>query len=144
MNRRRTGRIHGSSGRRKIFRRNDSLPFSARDPFIVVKKQFPPGVLISPGLLHIKIGCLLLSLYLLYVFRNTLQGLGNAVAPLISGVMEFAARVSAAYFFTGIFGDEAIFFAEPSAWFAAMAVLIAFCLKAVRALPESPASENLS
>ena len=28
--------------------------------------------------------------------------------------------------------------------FAAMAVLIAFCLKAVRALPESPASENLS
>ena len=88
--------------------------------------------------------CLLLSLYLLYVFRNTLQGLGNAIAPLISGVMEFAARVSAAYFFTGIFGDEAIFFAEPSAWFAAMAVLIAFCLKAVRALPESPASENLS
>lgn len=81
--------------------------------------------------------CLLPSLYLLYVFRNTLQGLGNAIAPLISGVMEFFARVSVAYLFTSLFGDELIYFAEPSAWFAAMVVLITICLQTVHRLPRS-------
>ena len=81
--------------------------------------------------------CLLPSLYLLYVFRNTLQGLGNAIAPLISGGMEFFARVSVAYLFTSLFGDELIYFAEPSAWFAAMVVLITICLQTVHRLPRS-------
>ena len=75
--------------------------------------------------------------HLLYVFRNTLQGLGNAIAPLISGVMEFFARVSVAYLFTSLFGDELIYFAEPSAWFAAMVVLITICLQTVHRLPRS-------
>ena len=79
----------------------------------------------------------LVVLYLLYVFRNTLQGLGNAIAPLISGVMEFFARVSVAYLFTSLFGDELIYFAEPSAWFAAMVVLITICLQTVHRLPRS-------
>lgn len=86
--------------------------------------------------------CLLLSLYLLYVFRNTLQGLGNAIAPLLSGIMEFFARVSVAYLFTHIWGDEWIFFAEPSAWIAAMIVLISICLKEVHQLPLSDSGQK--
>ena len=82
--------------------------------------------------------CLLLALYMLYVFRNTLQGLGNAVAPLLAGVMEFAARVSMAYVFTSLFGDGLIFFAEPSAWFGSTAVLMIFCLREVSRLPKEP------
>lgn len=85
--------------------------------------------------------CLLFPLYLLYVFRNTLQGLGNAIAPLISGVMEFVARVSVAYFFTGILGDEVIFYAEPSAWIAATVVLMTECLRNVSRLSK-PAHER--
>ncbi len=88
--------------------------------------------------------CLLIFLYLLYVFRNTLQGLGNTITSLISGIMEFFARVSAAYYFTGLFGDEAIFFAEPFAWFAAMAILITVCLKTVSRLPEDPPKAGLA
>ena len=84
---------------------------------------------------------LLCPLYQLYVFRNTLQSLGNAVAPFLSGIIEFIARVSAGCFFTQIFGASAIFFAEPSAWIGAAALLIAVCLKTVKTLPPSP-SEN--
>lgn len=84
---------------------------------------------------------LLCPLYQLYVFRNTLQSLGNAVAPFLSGIIEFIARVSAGCFFTQIFGASAIFFAEPSAWIGAAALLIAVCLKTVKNLPPSP-SEN--
>ena len=86
--------------------------------------------------------CLLLSLYFLYVFRNTLQGLGNAIAPLLSGIMEFFARVSVAYVFTRIWGDEWIFFAEPSAWIAAMVILILICLRSVHRLPLSDSGQT--
>lgn len=83
--------------------------------------------------------CLLSSLYLLYAFRNTLQGLGNTSAPFWSGVMEFFARVSVAVVFSGIWGSEAIFYAEPCAWIAATVVLVTVCLKEVRRLPRENA-----
>lgn len=79
--------------------------------------------------------CLLITLYLLHVFRSTLQGIGNAIAPLLSGVMEFIARVSVALVFVPLVSDELIFFAEPTAWIAAAAVLIGVCLQKVHALP---------
>lgn len=79
--------------------------------------------------------CMLFILYLLYAFRNTLQGLGNTTAPFISGIMEFLARVTVALVFTRIWGEQAIFFAEPCAWLAAMLILFSSCLKKVRELP---------
>lgn len=78
--------------------------------------------------------CLLCILYLLYVFRNTLQGMGNASVPFLSGVMEFCARVSVALFFSRLLGREAIFFAEPFAWLVAAVVLAVICLKKVKGL----------
>lgn len=80
--------------------------------------------------------CLLPSLYMLYTFRNTLQGLGDSMTPLISGILEFFARVSVAYLFTALFGDGLIFFAEPFAWIAAMIILVAVCVWRVRNLPD--------
>src|SRR5699024_12851309 len=71
-----------------------------------------------------------------------LQGLGNAIAPLLSGIMEFFARVSVAYVFTRIWGDEWIFFAEPSAWIAAMVILILICLRSVHRLPLSDSGQT--
>ena len=81
--------------------------------------------------------CLLSSLYLLYAFRNTLQGLGNTVAPFLSGVMEFFARVSVAVYFSRLWGTEAIFFAEPCAWAAATLVLVTVCVRQVGKLREA-------
>jgi len=81
--------------------------------------------------------CLLSSLYLLYAFRNTLQGLGNTVAPFLSGVMEFFARVSVAVYFSRLWGTETIFFAEPCAWAAATLVLVTVCVRQVGKLREA-------
>lgn len=83
--------------------------------------------------------CLLWVLYLLFVFRNTLQGLGNASASLLSGIMEFIARVSVAYISINLLGRETIFFAEPCAWMAATVVLIISCIKKVKSLPNNSA-----
>ena len=53
-------------------------------------------------------------LYLLYVYQSGLQGIGNTVIPMISGILEFVMRVSlssvVAYtgFKYGIFGAEVL------------------------------------
>ncbi len=42
--------------------------------------------------------CFLVTAYLMHVYRGVLQGLGNSIAPMLSGIVEFAARVSCALF----------------------------------------------
>lgn len=55
-------------------------------------------------------------LYLLYVYLCALQGLGDTVIPMISGILEFVIRVGIALFigFTGY--QYGIFGAEVAAW----------------------------
>ena len=66
---------------------------------------------------------LLPTLYILYVYRSTLQGLGDMVVPMISGIIEFVMRVGIALY-VGHFGPEqGIFYAEVSAWFGAAVFL---------------------
>lgn len=63
-------------------------------------------------------------LYLLYVYRSALQGLGNTLIPMASGGAEFAMRVGCALFLPLLIGQDGIFFAEISAW-AGAALLLA-------------------
>ena len=72
--------------------------------------------------------CLLCALYLLYVFRSTLQGMGNTIIPMLSGLMEFLARVCAALIGARIWGETVLFFAEPGAWIAAAVFLVFGCI----------------
>lgn len=81
--------------------------------------------------------CILIVLYMLHVFRCTLQGLGNSKVPFWSGVMEFFARVSVALIFSKLWGSGWIFYAEPLAWTAASVVLVGFCIKEVKNLPHN-------
>lgn len=78
----------------------------------------------------------LVSLYMLHVFRNTLQGLGNASGPFLSGIMEFVGRVSIALFFTRIWGGQMIFLAEPFAWIAATVALVGMCIWELHKMPK--------
>jgi putative MATE family efflux protein len=66
----------------------------------------------------------LIVLYALYVYRSGLQGLGNTVIPMLSGLAEFIMRVTAAIIFPRFLGQEGIFYAEILAWTGA-AVLLA-------------------
>ena len=52
----------------------------------------------------------------IFVYRNSVQGMGIAIIPLISGVMELVLRTVAAFWLTEKFGYIGICYASPIAW----------------------------
>jgi len=64
-------------------------------------------------------------LYVLHVTRSAIQGMGNTALPMVSGVVEFIMRTTAALYLPSLVGETGIFFAEPAAWLGADVVLIA-------------------
>ena len=68
--------------------------------------------------------CFLWILYFLYAYRSALQGLGDTVIPMMSGVAEFVMRVGVALLLPLAMGENGIFYAEITAWTGA-AVLLA-------------------
>ena len=70
---------------------------------------------------YLTILCIMLSiLYLLHIFRNTLQAIGVSVWSMLSGVAEFVARVIMSKWVIDLMGSDALFVAEPVAWLAAL------------------------
>ena len=67
--------------------------------------------------------CALPILYFLYVYRSALQGMGDTVMPMVSGLAECVMRVSAAWILTAMIGSDGIYYAEPSAWLGATVIL---------------------
>lgn len=63
-------------------------------------------------------------LYLLHVIRSAIQGMGNTLLPMISGIAEFTMRTCAALLLPLAVGEAGIFFAEPAAWAGADVVLV--------------------
>ena len=63
-------------------------------------------------------------LYLLYVFRSAIQGMGNTFLPMVSGIMELAARLVAALTLPLVIGETGVFYAEVLAWMGAVVILI--------------------
>ena len=71
-------------------------------------------------------------LYILHVVRSTLQGLGDTLSPLLSGVAEFIMRTGCVLLLPIWLGAEGIFYAEVLAWSGADLVLIPSCIWALR------------
>ena len=63
-------------------------------------------------------------LYILHVYRSTLQGMGNTVAPMVSGIAEFIMRTGAAMLLPGLIGYWGVFWAEVLAWVGADFILV--------------------
>ena len=63
-------------------------------------------------------------LYLLFVYRSALQGLGDAFIPMLSGVVELIMRVGSVLLLPLILGEWGIYLAEIMAWIGAMVLLI--------------------
>lgn len=63
-------------------------------------------------------------LYVLHVTRSALQGMGNTVLPMLSGVAEFVMRTLSVIVLPMLFGEIGIFFAEILAWLGADVVLV--------------------
>ncbi|MBR1761937.1 MAG: MATE family efflux transporter [Eubacterium sp.] len=66
----------------------------------------------------------------LFVLRNTLQGLGFTYANMIAGAGEFIGRISIAFIFSKIIGFTAVCYAAPAAWlFADIPLIIIYLLQ---------------
>ena len=66
----------------------------------------------------------LFMLYLLFVYRSTLQGLGDTMIPMVSGIVELAMRIGCALLLPLLVGEWGIYIAEISAWIGAAILLI--------------------
>ena len=63
-------------------------------------------------------------LYILHVTRSAVQGLGNTVLPMVSGIAEFVMRTGGVLILPVIFGENGLFYAEVLAWLGADLILV--------------------
>ena len=63
-------------------------------------------------------------LYVLHLTRSCIQGMGNTVLPMVSGLAEFVMRTGAALLLPAMFGENGILYAEILAWTGADIILI--------------------
>lgn len=63
-------------------------------------------------------------LYILHVTRSAVQGMGNTVLPMVSGIAEFIMRTGGVLLLPAVLGENGIFIAEVLAWFGADLILV--------------------
>ena len=78
------------------------------------------------------IGSTYILLSMLFIMRNTLQGLGRSAIPTLAGAAELFMRVFAALIMVRLFGYTGACSSEPLAWLGSCAVLLHAYVKAVR------------
>ena len=63
-------------------------------------------------------------LYILHVTRSAVQGMGNTVLPMVSGIAEFVMRTGGVLILPALVGENGIFIAEVLAWLGADLILV--------------------
>lgn len=76
----------------------------------------------------------LIILYLIYVYRCTLQAIGNSFWSLVSGIGECAVRIIMAKLIIMVTGYEILYYIEPAAWLGALLLVIFPCLYHIKKL----------
>ena len=74
------------------------------------------------------------ALYMLYVYRSALQGMGDTVMPMASGLVEGVMRVGVAWILPRIIGPSGIYYAESAAWIGAAILLAASYFRMIKKL----------
>lgn len=96
-------------------------------PMVQIFAEDPTGRLqeIAKEMLHI---CLwfYFPLGLIFIYRNTLQGLGNGLVPMLGGVFELIARAVAVRILFEPFQFAGICMTDPAAWISALIPLIPY------------------
>lgn len=83
------------------------------------------GQMIEYGVEYLKISAWFYPpLSLIFLYRNTLQGLGDGLVPMLGGVFELAARFGAILVLAEPFGYTGICFSDPAAWVMALIPLV--------------------
>jgi putative MATE family efflux protein len=81
-------------------------------------------VLDISGLFLVVMSLFIWNLGLLFIYRSSLQGMGNTMIPMISGVLELVIRLGVAISLPLILGFLGICIAEVSAWVGAEILLM--------------------
>ena len=63
-------------------------------------------------------------LYVLHVTRSAVQGMGNTLLPMVSGIAEFVMRTGGVLLLPALMGENGIFIAEVLAWLGADLILV--------------------
>lgn len=82
-------------------------------------------------------GAGLFALYLLFVFRSALQGLGDTVTSMFSGVLELFMRSGCALVLPLFMGEWGIYTAGVISWFGAAVLLAVSCNRRLKKLSSS-------
>lgn len=78
-------------------------------------------------------------LYILHVIRSCIQGLGNTLLPMASGIAEFIMRTGTALLLPLAVGETGIFYAEIAAWLGADLILAVSWFVVAGKLPKESA-----
>lgn len=74
----------------------------------------------------------------LFVVRGALQGLGQALIPTITGVVELGMRIAAAVALGAVLGFGGVALSNPLAWVGAVVILVPAYVRSHRALARMP------
>lgn len=77
------------------------------------------------------------ALAILFIFRNSLQGMGYSMLPMTAGLTELVARAIVAFGFVSKFKFTAVCFASPIAWVFAAVFLVTVYLVVMRKISKS-------
>ncbi len=78
--------------------------------------------------------CFLPALGSVFIFRNTLQGIGQTGIVLAGSIVELAARLATAFLLSVPFGHMGVAFAGPVAWFSSAVMFVFAFLIAMKKL----------
>ncbi len=79
----------------------------------------------------------------IYIFRNALQGMGQAFIPMLACVVELLVRSYAAVVLADLMGYKGIFYANPIAWVGAASVVAIGYWFTIRGLKRKLGTVNL-
>lgn len=74
-------------------------------------------------------------LYILYVTRSCIQGMGNSLLPMISSIVQLVMRIGYALLLPPLIGESGVFYGEVCAWLGADLLLACsyfYCMKKLR------------
>ena len=92
--------------------------------FITDDSNYSASEVISMACTYLNISVLFyFFLGQIFIFRNSCQGMGNSIVPMISSIVELLMRVFAAIYLASIFGFVGLCWASPLAWIGGAAVV---------------------
>ena len=99
--------------------------YTIAEPVVsVFSTDMSPGIMAAAKRYILAIAQCYSLVAVLFVMRNTLQGLGFTYANSVAGIGEFLGRLSIAFILTPALGFDAVCYAGPAAWLLADIPLI--------------------